>query len=60
MSRLFKKDIPSMKVVSKEEEFWLKAKERAEESIKNHEDVLKLERAMVETCENKIRKLNGH
>ena len=50
MLRNKNKDI-GLKVVSNEEAFWIKAKENVERSIKEHEDVLKIDKAVLEKFE---------
>jgi hypothetical protein len=41
--------------VSSDEKFWIDNKERCLRAIKEHEDVLKLENAMLETIERKLK-----
>ncbi|MCK5644283.1 MAG: hypothetical protein KAJ19_26020 [Gammaproteobacteria bacterium] len=43
-------------VATKEEAFWIRAKEHIDRTIKEHEDILKFQRAALEMAESKLKK----
>lgn len=54
MRNIFNKE-KSIKIVSNEQKFWLDNKERCLKAIEEHKNILKLEEAMLETIERKLK-----